>query len=56
MSMGGFINTPSMGDIHRLENRVAALELVVVELLTVLRADGTLENTEYDDLCERLGI
>lgn len=51
----GFIATPSMGDIHRLNHRIEALELVVRELLTVLNDDGTIEDEELSELEDRLG-
>ena len=55
MESYGFISTPSMSDIYRLQNRVAALELVVGKLLLMLHEDGTLLDEELHELEERLG-
>lgn len=54
--MNGFIATPTMSDIDRLNNRVRALELLLLDLLRELRADGTIDDEELAQFEERLGL
>jgi hypothetical protein len=46
---------PTTCDVHKLQNRVTALELSVRQLLTMLHDDGTLLDEELHELEERLG-